>query len=253
MPLILLGVLGLIALLVWSVIAHAKRERIRLAQLRAWARLNQLSFDKDDRFNLDGRFHGIGNIGDGHSRYAFEVMHGQAPIELWLFRYHYATTETRTVTRNGRSQTETYEQDHWRQYLIAELPGQFPSLDLRPEGVFNKIKELIGFDDINFESEAFSRKYFVKSGNRQFASAVIHPEMMEWLLPRKITLWLRGNRVIMETSGYGTTAHSWCAALAVAGGFVDRIPEFVWNDYAQTPSARIPAPLPPLPIDPDRA
>lgn len=44
------------------------------------------------------------------------------------------------------------------------------------------MKNLFGFDDIDFESVEFSRKFFVKSPDKRFAYDVIHPAMMEFLL-----------------------------------------------------------------------
>ena len=62
----------------------------------------------------------------------------------------------------------------------AEWPA--PTLLVRPEGLFDKLKGAIGFDDIDFESEEFSRKFYVQSSDKRFAYDVLHPRMMEFLL-----------------------------------------------------------------------
>jgi hypothetical protein len=54
--------------------------------------------------------------------------------------------------------------------------------------LFDKIAGAFGFDDIDFESEAFSRRFHVKSSDRRFAYDVIHPRMMEFLMNVKAPL-----------------------------------------------------------------
>ena len=51
-----------------------------------------------------------------------------------------------------------------------------------PGGVFDKVKGAFGFDDIDFESEEFSRRFWVQSSDKRFAYDVLHPRMMEFLL-----------------------------------------------------------------------
>ena len=66
--------------------------------------------------------------------------------------------------------------------MIVHPPWDTPPLLIRPEGIFDKIKSVIGFDDIDFESAEFSRKFYVKSTDKRFAYDVLHPRMMEFLL-----------------------------------------------------------------------
>ena len=167
-----------------------------------------------------------------------------------IFQYHYKTWETRTVTRNGRTYTEQYEEDHWRRYLIVELGVVFPQLFLRTEGLFDKIAGFVGFDDIDFESEEFSKRYFCKSEDRQFAYAVIHPQMMEWMLTRRFEGELRQGLLVMDVSSTGHTAESCQEAWSNAAGFVNRIPPFVWQDYAKREPIKLPEPAPYVPPAP---
>jgi hypothetical protein len=51
--------------------------------------------------------------------------------------------------------------------------------------VFDRIAGVFGFDDIDFESEEFSRKFHVKSRDKKFAYDVCHSRMMEFLLATK--------------------------------------------------------------------
>jgi hypothetical protein len=61
---------------------------------------------------------------------------------------------------------------------------QAADLEVRPEGFGDTLKAMVGLDDIDFESEEFSRRFYVTSGDRKFAYDVIHPKMMEFLLAR---------------------------------------------------------------------
>ena len=248
--LLALGAAGLIYLIVKAAKAHAERERQRLIGLNQWAAANGFSFNPRDAWNLDARYAGVADIGKGHGRYAFEILTRTNPVPSSIFRYHYKTWETRTVTRNGRTHTETYEETHWRRYLIVELGVAFPQLFLRAEGMFDRLAGFIGFDDIDFESEEFSKRYFCKSENRQFAYAVIHPQMMEWMLAHAFEGELRQGLLVMDIGRANHTPEGCQRAWESAAGFINRIPAFVWKDYAQRDPIKLPDPAPYAPPAP---
>ena len=240
----LVAVAGLIYLIVKAAQAHAERERQRLAGLGRWAAANGFTFSPRDPYNLDARYHGLADIGRGHARHAFEVLARQSPVFAALFQYHFKTWETRTVTRNGRSRTERYEETHWRRYLVVELGALYPNFFLRSEGLFDRIAGFVGFDDIDFESEEFSRRYFCKSDNRQFAYALVHPQMMEWLMTRRFEAELKQGLLVTDCSGGPHTAPGCQEVWENAVGFINRIPDFVWQDYAHRPPLKLPEPVP---------
>ncbi len=245
----LLALAGLIYLIAKAAQAAAERERQRKAALAGWAAINGFEFAEGDPWNLDGRYNGLVDIGRGHNRYAFEVLYRREPRPCFIFRYHFQTTETRTVTHrdsqgNSYTTTQQYEEDHWRRYLLLELGAQFPTIFIRPEGWGDKLAAFVGFDDIDFESEEFSKRYFCKSDNRQFAYAVIHPQMMEWLLPQHFAAQLTRGLLLMELGNRQHTAPDCHEALTQAAGFINRIPPFVWQDYAHTDAVHLPQPVP---------
>ena len=249
--LIIIGAIGLVLALVKLAKVAAERERQRLAALADWAGLNGFHFAKDDPLNLDARFNGLFDIGRGHNRYAFEVLSRTDPSPAFIFQYHYKTWETRTVTTTdskGRShtRTETYEQSHWKRFLIVELAAAFPTLVIRPEGWFDKLASFVGFDDVDFESEQFSSRYFVKSSDRPFAYAVIHPQMMEWLLAEPFAGQIDRGLLTRDLSGQRHDAATCHAAWSAAVGFINRIPPFVWQDYGKRDRIVLPEPAPPI-------
>ncbi len=116
----------------------------------------------------------------GHSRAAHNTLTGvleindlQWPAKMGDFTY-------KVTSHSGKStSTRTYRFS----YLILHMPyARVPDLLLRREGMFDKIAGVLGFDDIDFESAEFSRRFHVKSSDKRFAYDVVHPRMMEFLL-----------------------------------------------------------------------
>jgi hypothetical protein len=242
---------SVVALIVYLAKLAAKRERERLAALNAWGAANGFSFYKTDPFDLDARYRGMGQIGRGHDRYAYEVLQRSEPVWAFIFRYHFVTTETRTVHHsdsNGRSYTttETYEQTHHHAYLVIELQAAFPMLVIRPEHWGDKLAGFLGFDDIDFESEQFSSRYFVKSADRQFAYAIIHPQMMEWLMDKRFVGQLQEGRFVIDITGVKFEPSAIADVWSQAVGFINRIPPFVWQDYGKVPQVQLPQPTAPV-------
>ena len=61
------------------------------------------------------------------------------------------------------------------------IPGGWPTLVIRPETGFTRVADL-AVPDIAFEAEIFNRAFAVRCHDRAFASALVDPRMMEWLL-----------------------------------------------------------------------
>jgi len=121
----------------------------------------------------------------GHSRVAFNTLIGSVEIDgrqIYTKAGDFRYRVTRGSGKNRRTSTYTFS------YLIFHLPFTTPTLVIRPEGLFDKIAGAFGFDDIDFESEAFSRRFHVKSSDRRFAYDVVHPRMMEFLMNVKAPL-----------------------------------------------------------------
>ena len=116
----------------------------------------------------------------GHSRAAYNTLEGVLEIDdlRWPAKMGDFTYK---VTRHSGKSTST--QTYRFSYLILHMPySHVPDLLLRREGMFDKIAGVLGFDDIDFESAEFSRRFHVKSADKRFAYDVVHPRMMEFLL-----------------------------------------------------------------------
>jgi len=161
---IIVAVLGLAA---YSVYASIKRRK----ELEAWARSRGMRFDpsRDDR--IDDHFPEFKCLRRGSSRYGYNVMTGTySGLPVTAFDYHY-------TTGSGKDRSE-----HHFSAAIVRSPLALKPLFIRPEGLFDKVTEFLGFDDIDFESAEFSRTFYVKSPDKRWAYAVIDQRMMEYLL-----------------------------------------------------------------------
>lgn len=96
---------------------------------------------------------------------------GEERLPVTLGDYEYAIREGK------RDETRRFS------FALFRLPYPVvPDLTVRREHLGDKLLGAIGFDDIDFESEEFSRRFLVKSPDKRFAYAVIDPRMMEFLL-----------------------------------------------------------------------
>jgi len=121
----------------------------------------------------------------GRSRRARNLLEGTTTIlderfPVTLGDYEY------TVQEGKRRETRRFS------FALFRLPyPAVPDLVIRREHLGDKLMGAIGFDDIDFESEEFSRRFHVKSSDKRVAYAVVDPRMMEFLLdgdPPKILL-----------------------------------------------------------------
>jgi hypothetical protein len=171
----ILFVLLIIGGAIWAAIAARKR---REALFELAARLG-LDFRPGNDFDLAKRFGFLDKLAQGSNRYAFNILSGNyRQNEVLVFDYHY---ETHSTDSKGRRQTH----HHYFSFFILLLPVSFPELKVTREGLLSKIAQAIGYDDIDFESAEFSRRFCVRSKDRKFAYDVCHPRMMEYFLANR--------------------------------------------------------------------
>ncbi|MCX5637551.1 MAG: hypothetical protein NTX52_07645 [Planctomycetota bacterium] len=67
------------------------------------------------------------------------------------------------------------------------------------EGFFSKIAQALGYDDIDFESYEFSRKFCVRSPDKKFAYDVCNARMIEYLLSNTdLTIEIEGGALAVS-------------------------------------------------------
>ncbi len=212
-----------IGLSIWGAILARKRREA----LQAWAAGKGMSFDAGRDSSLDERYPGFSCLRQGSGRYAYNRMRGRVgDRRVEAFDYHY---ETHHTDSEGKRKTS----HHHFSAVVVDSGLPLKPLLVRAESVFDKIAGAFGYDDIDFESAEFSRRYCVKSPDRKWAYDVLHARTIEFLMQQpKLTLefdyahvmvW-RGSK--MDVEGYE-------AALAMAMGVLDRLPQYVVEQQVQ--------------------
>ena len=114
---------------------------------------------------------------------------------------------------------------------LAQINGSFPELTVEREGVLDRLAATLGYADIDFESEEFNRQFVIRSPDARFATALIDPRMMAFLLSTKgrLSFHLRGRWVLI--AGEQVAAHLLPALVKLADAFVDHVPDVVWDLY----------------------
>ncbi len=177
-----LVIVAIVAIVGIAVYFSWKAEQARRAAMQALASELSLQYQPGDDSSHDDDYAQFEIFRRGHSRVAQNTMRGSCelfgrPCRLQLGDFRYRVTRS-----TGKSTTTT---TYRFSYLIVHPPWPSPTLLVRPEGLFDKVKGALGFDDIDFESVEFSRKFYVQSDDKRFAYDVLHPRMMEFLLEQK--------------------------------------------------------------------
>jgi hypothetical protein len=174
MPAVLIVVF--IAIFIVVVVAGVISAKKRREAMVALATKLGLRFTAGHDYNLARQYKFLDKLRAGENRYAFNVLSGTyRDHDVMVFDYHY---ETHSTDSKGHRQTN----DHYLSFFILHLPASFPELTIGSEGFFSKIAQAFGYDDIDFESHEFSRKFCVRSKDKKFAYDVCNARMIEYLL-----------------------------------------------------------------------
>jgi hypothetical protein len=161
---ILLVILFVILIAVGAYFSHL-REQQRKKDLAALAIELGWTFLEAENYDFGDHYPQFDCFQSGSSRYAYNLLTGDCRIgeAAWpavMGDYHY---ETESRDKDGKTTTH----HHYFSFLVVELPyANTPSLFIRREGVFDWVKRALGFDDIDFESAEFSKRFFVKSSDK---------------------------------------------------------------------------------------
>ncbi|MBN1917936.1 MAG: hypothetical protein JW889_08520 [Verrucomicrobia bacterium] len=241
---IFIGIVALIAVLGYFGYQAEKKRREGLAALAAHL---GLSFDPakrsgaphwGDPFELFRRGHRYGTKNhlygawDGlvalESQLQPHLSRVRVPAEVFDYTYY-------TESRNSKGHTSRHYST--RTVLAIELPQIFPGITIKPDSALREFFEFIGGADIDFESDEFNKRFYVKSENRKFAYDLVHARMMEFLLRtrsevRDLHLQIVGPRAIffrerkLDAAGVEQL-------LQFAADFYAQVPEYVKKDFSR--------------------
>jgi hypothetical protein len=146
------------------------------------------------------------------------------PIEAFIHRWKTQRTETYTDS-NGRTRTRTVTENHSEVVTAIMMPFTFPMLSVGGGWGGKKVR---------FESEEFNDRFTVRTDNPKFASDVIHPRTMEFLMVAQPPGFrIEGNGMRFSVDKHDTELIGFCADFAHE--FFGRVPSFVWKNLQITP------------------
>ena len=201
-----------VALIVFGIL-KARQRREAMARLA-----KELSFEyyPDDPWNLEDKYAMFELFGRGHSRRASNVICGDVDGRAVVaFDYQY-------TTGSGKNQST-----HSCQALVMGLPILAAGLRMRSENLFDRVASWVGYEDINFESDEFSRRYHVACDDRRFAYDILHARLIEYLLAcgQAPDLEMKGPlMVLFDSQGDAANVRR---LLAIGREIVASIPDYV--------------------------
>lgn len=216
---------ALMALFFWF--AWYQRKKRREAMQGIAAKLGGRFF-AEDPFGLSDRHDGrFPTLRAGSNRYAYNVIEAEwEERPAWIFDHHHETYST-----DSKGHRTTHH--HYRTFVLVEHDLDLGQLDIRPENFFDRVAAVFGFDDIDFESAEFSRKWRVKAADREFAYQVFHPRMIEYFLTISGFAMATSGPFGLYRVGSGTmTPAEIGRTLRIVKGFAERLPRYVRKDRA---------------------
>jgi hypothetical protein len=188
----------------------------RRKKLAAFAQSKGWTFSHEKDKGMDNRYPAFICLKRGHSRWAYNIIRGDKNgIKVTAFDYHY-------VTGHGKNRRVCIFSA-----IIVQTKLSLKPLYLRPEHIFDKVSDFFGFDDIDFESAEFSRKFYVKAPEKRWAYDVIHQRMMEYLLESPQFNLQFEQKDIMAWRDRRFTKKDFEDAFSLLQGILNRLPEYV--------------------------
>jgi len=169
------------------------------------------------------RFASFEPFDKGHSRSTSNLLVKQVQDHvLYAFDYEYKIT-----TSNGKStQTTTYRHTVTAARVNINLPG----LSLQPETIVHWFGEKFGMRELEFESEEFNKRYFIRASDDRAVYDILHPQMIDYLLDQSIGWWQMAGHLLVRIEPRQEDVPEIHQGLLEIQGFIERIPAFVRQD-----------------------
>ena len=194
----------------------------RREEMQRFALQHGLAFSAEDTTSILGWPFSLFSKGDGRGveNVASGRWKGEHPVTA--FDYWYYTESTDSKGHTSRS---------YRRFSCAtiDVPAAFPHLEIAREGVFSRLADRLGMEDIEFESPEFNRRYNVKAGERRFAFELLDARMLRWLVDfdQGLAFEVAGNKVLAYRKRHG--ASGMMPLIETLRMFRERIPRVAWN------------------------
>jgi len=217
---------------------RTRREQIDLARRHLeFAGKAGLTFDAIGSRQLFAGLLPLAPFGLGGPRTATNAHHGD-----WRGRPVTGFCYTFVVSSfNGSTARTTTHQ--WCVTTVG-LPTELPPLQVRPR--FGRLREAVApvvTDDIPLESVDFNRRFHLSCPDARFASAFMHPRMMQRVLDDTGERLVRvdGARLVAALPG-DPTPDEIRDCWEYLSDLADLIPPFVYRSYGEPPGGPMPTP-----------
>lgn len=160
-----LAAVGLLIYAAW------KWEQKRRGEFAAWAAVRGFSYGHQKDPELRRTYGFLDRLQVGHSRAGYHMLRGRwegRQAAAFQFRYTIGAGKNQQTVHVG--------------VALLHLEQPFPELLISPENVLHSLGGLFGFDDIDFESAAFSNAFHVRCRDKKFAYDFCNSGMIEYLL-----------------------------------------------------------------------
>ncbi|MDX2175000.1 MAG: hypothetical protein SF028_00870 [Candidatus Sumerlaeia bacterium] len=172
-PFLLFALVG--GLIVALVVHAAKAARRRQEALAAFAAQYGWTYLPARRTDLEGRWPKFPFLRQGDRRYAANYLEGEwRGHRACAFDYHWEETTGTGEDRRTTSYAATF--------VIVSPSLRLQPFAVRPEGIFDRVAEFFGAQDIDFESAEFSRRFHVSSPDRRWTFDLFHPRCIEFFM-----------------------------------------------------------------------
>lgn len=219
---------GFIALVVGLVGLGIYQAHKRKKELTKWADDNGMTFDAGSNYEFGDQYPNFSCLQQGSNRCAYNSMEGDWHGRRFQgFDYYYETYST-----DSKGNRQTNKHYFSAVLLTSEIP--LKPLTIRPSNFFDKVTQFMGFDDINFESAEFSRKFHVSGPDRRWAHDVLHARAMEYLLGREMMTIEFGDDAVLVHNGSTFAAEQFGTAAETARGLLDQLPEYLKQNQRQS-------------------
>jgi len=250
-PLALIGIGALMTVVAALLALEANRRTRRSRSMPRAAKRFGMAYSDVDRFNTTAVAFPLFRVGDGRVVENLMWHDDGSPSPTRVFDYSYYSCHRRTsglgfglgfglvndVDADASPNSSIGETRTWHAFscALAQHNGAWPAIRIAKEGLVDKAFQLVGLPDIDFESEEFNRTFVVQCVDRRFASALIDPLMMDFLLSTKgeITFETKGRFLLLSTHRIDPVEMP--ALLNLADEFVRRVPPAVRELYETFP------------------
>ena len=205
------------AIIVVAIVFGILNAQKRRKEIRALAHKWGFTYYPSDPWGLPTWYSGLDLFNHGHSKKAENVMSGGVDGRTVVaFDYRY-------TTGSGKNQ-----HTHHHQAVVFLLPIHAPAIRMRPESILDRMASWVGWDDIDFESDEFSRRYYVASQDRRFAYDIFHARLIDYLLRCGTAPHMEMNGVflLLYDTGHGQVAN-FERLIMIGQTVVNMIPDYV--------------------------